>query len=334
MDWKAPARGSWLWIRRGSPWAGGQVRHTALHLMSSSTSATYKEVSRLWWAALQSQGWFSYNTPPSSLVFSSGDTLGWLLAHWATPDLLGKSRVCIPLAKPCVFSGSHSSSWAEAKGSRLDLTQEQLHTLPDLLSVSSPLCDLWASSSPPLAWLEDPSSTHCEELGALVAHLDQARLQREIWALPRRGSPGSFPSPQNVGVGRESSWTRKTKGWSSVQGTLKRPVDVNGSAFSSRGDESWGSGQEGRWGAWWGSLPPILWLQDRSHYITPGPVQRLLKCYNDHIFWNKNLKVRVYLRIWMVRIRCSQPDRRNEDWLFLKEYRSQGGSFYLWTWGE
>lgn len=61
----------------------------------------------------------------------------------------------------------------------LDFTQGQIHISHEFLSVSFLWCDLWALSFLPLAWPEDPSSTQCEELEALVVHLDQNRLHWE-----------------------------------------------------------------------------------------------------------------------------------------------------------
>lgn len=97
---------------------------------------------------------------------------------------------------------SHVRSLALWKVQRLrlllDLSREHVHTLAELLSVSShsgirrpfPLL-------PPPAWPADPAFTQGEELAALRTHLDQARLPWKAEPLPE----GPFPAPQMMALG-------------------------------------------------------------------------------------------------------------------------------------
>lgn len=60
----------------------------------------------------------------------------------------------------------------------MDFSQEQVYTLSEFLSVSSPQYDLWVLCSATLDWLEDPPST-------------QVKSPELFWLMwPRPGSTG------------------------------------------------------------------------------------------------------------------------------------------------
>ena len=216
---------------------------------------------------LQSQGCVSYTNPPSSLVFSSGDPLGWLLVHWATPDLQRKSEVCILLPKPHAWI-LWKPQQLLSRGSGLFWTSPRSRYIYLMWVPQCLIFMVWSVGPflPPLAWPEDPFSTQCAELEALVVQLDQNRLQWESWVLPRRGSPGSFPFPQNVGVGENLPGLERQKVAVKSGVLLNAQSMLMGATFSCQGRRIQGSGQEGRWGVRWLSLLPLLSVQDRSHH--------------------------------------------------------------------
>lgn len=255
----------------------------------------------------------SYKNPPSSLVFSSGDPLGWLLAHWATPDLRRKSEVCILLPKPhaCIL---WKPQQLLSRGSGLFWTSPGGRYIPHMSysSVSFLWCDLWALSFLPLAWPEDPSSTQYEELEALVVHLDQNRLQWESWALPRSGSPGSFPFPQNVGVGESLPGQERQKVAVKSGVLLNVQSMLIGVAFSC----------QGRWilGEWPGGQVRCSMALLAPPSFSPGQISSSLQAlcrdylsvtmttFSETKTWGYEF---TYGILWVVRVQCYQPDQRN-----------------------
>ena len=275
---------------------------------SAGTSDTQEHVK---WSLVSCSCRASYKNRSSSLVFSSGDPLGWLLAHWVTPDLWRKSEVCILLPKShaCIL---WKPQQLPSRGSGLFWTSPRGRYISHMSSSVSHSYGVICGPFPFSPW--PGQKTHPPP------SVKSLKLLWSIWtrtgfigkALPRRGSPESFPFPQNVGVGEHLPGQERQKVAVKSGVLLSVQSMLMGVAFSCQ--ERWILGE------WPGGQVRCSMALLAPPTFSPGQISSSLQAlcrdylsvtmttFSETKTWGYEF---AYGILWVVRVQCCQPDQRN-----------------------